>query len=197
MSIPGCPTRAAPRAGEGPFSVLSTPGGRCEAMAPAKVSTAPGHVGGALTTTVLPVSRDGITLFPITAAGQLKGRMAATTPWGTRSMTVPASSRGWSDSATNSARAPTMPAVVATSKSASTRILPCSRVSSSEVDSRSIEPRARSQAVWRQDSRASNPTAAQPSWADRAAATAASSWSGEAAGACRTTSSGWAGLNTA
>jgi len=41
-------------------------------------STAPGQLEG-LTTTVLPARRAGRILFPITGAGQLKGRMAATT----------------------------------------------------------------------------------------------------------------------
>ncbi len=84
----GWPTRAAPSAASGPFTTLSTPGGRAAAMAAATGSTVPGQVGGALTTTVLPVSRAGSTLLAMTETGQLKGRSAATTPCGTHSMRV-------------------------------------------------------------------------------------------------------------
>ena len=49
-------------------------------MAAASSRTAPGQVGGVLTTTVFPASNAGMILLPMTAAGQLKGRMAATTP---------------------------------------------------------------------------------------------------------------------
>ena len=75
-------------------------------MAAASVSTAPGQVGGVFTTTVLPARRAGRILLPITAAGQLKGRMAATTPWGTRSTTELPSWRGSSEAATRGDRAP-------------------------------------------------------------------------------------------
>ena len=84
MSTSGWATRAAPSSAWGPLTTLSTPGGRASAMAAATSSTVPGQVGGALTTMVLPVRSAGKTLLAITETGQLKGRMAPTTPCGTR-----------------------------------------------------------------------------------------------------------------
>ena len=135
-------------------------------------------------------------LFPITAAGQLNGRMAATTPCGMRSTTDSPTLRASSDSATNGARDPTMAAVAARSNNDSTRILPCSRVRRAEVASRSIDSWARWQASCKTAALDSRSRAAQGACAPRAAATALSSWSREAAGASRTTSSGWAGFLT-
>ena len=90
-------------------------------MAAATSSTVPGHEGGALTTTVSPASRAGRTLLAMTDTGQLKGRIAATTPCGTHSMRVapPLRSRGASASATSGANAAAMPPMVAVSKIAS------------------------------------------------------------------------------
>ena len=100
-------------------------------MAAATRSTVPGQVGGALTTTVSPASSAGSTLLPMTETGQLKGRMAATTPWGTHSTRVapPLSVPAASASATSGAKAAAMPPMVAVSKIASRWVLPCSRVS--------------------------------------------------------------------
>ena len=121
MSTPGWPTSAAPSAASGPFTTLRTPGGSTSAMAAATSSTVPGQVGGALTTTVSPASSAGSTLLPMTETGQLKGRIAATTPWGTHSIRVgpPLMSRGASASATRGAKAAAMPPRVAVSKIAS------------------------------------------------------------------------------
>ena len=80
MSTSGWPTSAAPRAASGPLTTLRTPGGNISAMAAATSSTVAGQVGGALTTTALPASKAGNALLAITDTGQLKGRIAATTP---------------------------------------------------------------------------------------------------------------------
>src|SRR5579863_7396485 len=82
MSTPGWDTSISPSSGPGPLTAFTTPGGRASAMAAATASTAPGQVGGAFTTTVLPASRAGSTLLPSTDTGQLKGSSAATTPKG-------------------------------------------------------------------------------------------------------------------
>ena len=121
MSTSGCPTSAAPSAASGPFTTLRTPDGSTSAMAAATSSTVPGHVGGALTTTVSPASRAGSTLLAMTETGQLKGRIAATTPCGTHSIRVdpPLRSSGASASATSGAKAAAMPPMVAVSKIAS------------------------------------------------------------------------------
>ncbi len=102
MSTPGWPTSAAPSAASGPLTTLRTPGGRISAIAAATSKTVAGHVGGALTTTVSPARRAGRILLAMTETGQLKGRIAATTPWGTHSTRVapPLSSRAASASAT-------------------------------------------------------------------------------------------------
>ena len=88
MSTSGWPAKAAPKAASGPLITFSTPGGSTSAMAAATRRTVPGQVGGALTTTALPVSSAGRTLLAITETGQLNGRMAPTTPWGTHSTRV-------------------------------------------------------------------------------------------------------------
>ena len=80
MSTPGCDTSISPSSGPGPLTAFTTPGGRASASAAATASTAPGQVGGAFTTTVLPASRAGSTLLPRTDTGQLNGSNAATTP---------------------------------------------------------------------------------------------------------------------
>src|SRR5205807_10628973 len=88
MSTPACETSASPSSGPGPLTVLSTPSGSAPDSAAATVSTVAGQVGGVLTTTGLPASSAGTALLSITATGQLKGRMAATTPCGSRLTTV-------------------------------------------------------------------------------------------------------------
>ena len=109
-------------------------------MAPARVSTAPGHVGGALTTTVLPVSRAGMILLPMTAAGQLKGRTAATTPWGTRSTTELADGRGSQGLGHQRGQRPDHAGAWWPGRTTTPPgTLPCSRVSRAEVASRSID----------------------------------------------------------
>ena len=100
--------------------------------------------------------------------------MAATTPWATCSMTEVPAWRGSRASATSGASAPTIPAVVATSNSDSTRTLPCSRVNRAAVASRSSASMARSQACCSTERRPSKPRAAQAG-CDLRAATAA--WS--------------------
>ena len=82
MSTPGCDTSISPSSGPGPLTAFTTPGGKASASAAATASTAPGHVGGAFTTTVLPARRAGSTLLPSTDTGQLNGSNAATTPKG-------------------------------------------------------------------------------------------------------------------
>jgi hypothetical protein len=80
MSTPGCDTSIAPSSGPGPLTAFTTPGGKASANAAATARTAPGQVGGAFTTTVLPASKAGSTLLPSTDTGQLNGNSAATTP---------------------------------------------------------------------------------------------------------------------
>src|SRR6202023_2661538 len=70
MSTPGWATSAAPSAASGPLTTFSTPGGNVRAMAAATSRTAPGHVGGAFTTTVLPARSAGRILLAMTDTGQ-------------------------------------------------------------------------------------------------------------------------------
>src|SRR5580692_9612400 len=118
MSTPGWPTSAAPRAASGPLTTLRMPGGNASAIAAATSNTVAGQVGGALTTTALPARRAGSALLAITDTGQLNGRMAATTPWGTHSIRVdpPPTGRAANASATTGANAAAIPAMVAVSK---------------------------------------------------------------------------------
>ena len=198
MSTPGWPTSAAPRAASGPFTTLSTPGGSTAAMAAATSSTVPGHDGGALTTTVSPASSAGSTLLAMTETGQLKGRMAATTPCGTHSIRVapPLTSRVASASATSGAKAVAMPAMVAVSKTASRWVLPCSRVSRRARSPASTAATPASAAATTAAARSSMPSAAHAGWDRRAASTARSSCAGLVAGASRTTSAGRTGFVT-
>ena len=94
MSTPGWDTSISPSSGPGPLTAFTTPGGRASAIAAATASTAPGQVGGAFTTTVLPASRAGSTLLPSTETGQLKGSNAATTPKGSCTTLVRAPTAG-------------------------------------------------------------------------------------------------------
>ena len=128
MSTSGWATSAAPSAAVGPLTTLRTPGGSASAMAAATSSTVPGQVGGALTTTLLPANSAGRALLAMTDTGQLKGKMAATTPWGTHSTRVapPLSTRGASASATSGAKAAAMPPMVDVSKTDSIWVFPCS-----------------------------------------------------------------------
>ena len=199
MSTPGWPTSAAPRAASGPFTTLSTPGGSTAAMAAATSSTVPGHVGGALTTTVSPASSAGSTLLAMTETGQLKGRMAATTPWGTHSIRVapPLTSRAASASATSGAKAVGHAghggrvedrlevglAVLAREQAGQVARLDGGHAGLGRRDDR--RPHARPSS-----------SAAHAGWDRRAASTARSSCAGLVAGAWRTTSAGRAGFVT-
>ena len=146
-------------------------------MAAATSSTVPGHVGGALTTTVSPASSAGSTLLAITETGQLKGRMAATTPWGTHSIRVapPLTSRVTSASATSGPKAAAMPAMVAVSNTDSMWVLPCSRVSRRARSPASTAATPASAAPTTDAARASVPSAAHAGCDRRAASTARSS----------------------
>ncbi len=81
----------------------------------------PGQVGGAFTTTAFPAKSAGRTLLAMTETGQLKGRIAATTPCGCHSTVVvpPLRSRARSASAATGANAAAMPPIVPASKTAS------------------------------------------------------------------------------
>ena len=130
-----------PQRAPGPLTTFSVPGGSSAAKAAATESTAAGHDGGVLATTVFPASSAGMALLPRIATGQLYGSMAATTPNGALSTSVrappPVGSRvrRESASATNGSKAPTMPVKALESNVASHSTLPCSRVSSSATPS--------------------------------------------------------------
>ena len=90
MSTCGEATRASPTSAPAPVTMLTTPGGKpASTTASANRSTARGSWGAGLTTTVLPMARAGPTLPAMLTSGKLYGVMAATTPTGRRSTTVP------------------------------------------------------------------------------------------------------------
>src|SRR3954452_21322668 len=76
-SVPGWATRRLPSSGLGPDNTLTTPAGNAAANSASTVSTASGHVGGTLTTVVLPAASAGPSFVIETATGQLNGRINA------------------------------------------------------------------------------------------------------------------------
>jgi hypothetical protein len=90
-----------------------------------------------------------------------------------------------------------MAPIVPASKTASQYTFPCSRDSSRARSSRSTAATPASAAAMTPAARSSILRAAHPGKARRAAATAPSSWAGDAAGASKTTSAGRTGLVTA
>ena len=63
---------------------MTTPGGSAAANSATTRSTVSGHVGGTLTTVVLPAASAGPSFVIATATGQLNGRISAATPYGSR-----------------------------------------------------------------------------------------------------------------
>ena len=199
MSTSGWPTSAAPSAASGPFTTLRTPGGSTSAMAAATSSTVPGHEGGALTTTVSPASRAGSTLLAMTETGQLKGRIAATTPCGTHSIRVgPAAEvarrQRLGHQRREGGRHPAHGGGVEDRLEVGLAVLPGEEAGQvTGLDGRHArlgggdDPSA---------ARSSGSSAAQARWERRAAATARSSWAGVVDGAWSTTSAGRAGFVT-
>lgn len=197
-STPGWVTNAWARSLPGPASTFTTPGGSAAASAPASCSAASGHVGGILTTAVLPAVRADVSFVIVSASGQLNGSTSAATPNGSRCRRGYAD-RGSSCSGASAASAidpisAARPGPVLISKLASLRTFPCSRVYS-RAPSRAASCSA---AVVAADAsaatRSATLSARHAGAARRAADTAASSWARSAAGAWPTISAGRAGL---
>ena len=132
----------------------------------------------------------------MTAAGQLNGSTAATTPWGTRStIEVPAGS-GAMAAAIKGASAEVMARAADRSNNDSTAVLPCSRVRRADSVSKSMATDAWSQARSTTAARSARVRPAHAGCERRAADTAASNWAGDALGARSTTSTGRAGFTT-
>ncbi len=125
--------------GPGPLTALTTPGGRRLGQGRGHGQHRPGQVGGAFTTTVLPVSSAGRTLLPRTDDGPVEGQHRGHHAVGHAldRPACPACGRGSRASATSGAKAPAIAPMVPASNCASHSTLPCSRVSSAAVASRS------------------------------------------------------------
>src|SRR6185312_906909 len=131
-SMPGCVTSACPNSTPGPESMLTTPGGNAAANAAPNFSGVSGHVGGTLSTAVLPADSAEANFIIVTESGQLNGSTSAATPYGSRC------SRGYADcgstcsgASASSAIPPSIDArtgAVSISNCASLSTLPCSRV---------------------------------------------------------------------
>ena len=125
---------AAPSAACGPFTTFSTPSGRRPAIAVTQRSTAPGQVGGALATTVLPVEQGRHDLVPHDRHGPVERQQRRPRPRGApvapRCACAAALSRRRASAAERGEGRGHRAEACRRRTSASHRTLPCSRVSS-------------------------------------------------------------------
>ena len=84
LSTPGWVSRASPTTPPLPVTTLSTPGGRNGAAICAIRRTVSGASAAGLRMTVLPAAKAAGTFIPAIINGEFHGRMAATTPSGSR-----------------------------------------------------------------------------------------------------------------
>ena len=81
LSMSGWVARCAPTS-RSPETTVSTPSGSSSFMTSASASTLSGVYSDGLTTTVLPIRRDGATCQMVIIIGQFHGPIAPTTPTG-------------------------------------------------------------------------------------------------------------------
>lgn len=82
--MPGCSTMCCPTTPPRPVTTLTTPGGRCSSRSCASRRTESGASSAGLTTRVLPAARAAGIFIPAIIRGEFQGRIAPTTPRGSR-----------------------------------------------------------------------------------------------------------------